>query len=136
MSDQPKEKKIIIDEDWKAQVQAEREILKHKQSGESSRQQQQPSDGPAAEEQLPPLPPASFPVLVSMLATQATLALGGESDHALGAGPQLDYAKHFIDLLAVVEEKTKGNLSQEEDAMLEDVLHQLRMLFVQAKTST
>ena len=39
-------------------------------------------------------------------------------------------AKHLIDTLAIIEEKTKGNLSTDESAMLTNVLHQLRMLYV------
>ena len=39
-------------------------------------------------------------------------------------------ARHYIDTLAVLDEKTKGNLDEEESAMLEQALHQLRMLFV------
>ena len=43
---------------------------------------------------------------------------------------QLDHAKHFIDTLGVLEEKTKGNLTSDEAAMLTNVLHELRLLFV------
>ena len=39
-------------------------------------------------------------------------------------------AKQTIDILVMLEEKTKGNLSEEESSMLVDVVHQLRMLFV------
>jgi hypothetical protein len=44
----------------------------------------------------------------------------------------LDSAKHSIDTLAVLEEKTKGNLEPEEKRALEEVLYRLRMAFVQA----
>ena len=43
---------------------------------------------------------------------------------------QLDVARHSIDMLAMLQEKTKGNLTSEEDEMLESALHQMRMLFV------
>ena len=45
---------------------------------------------------------------------------------------RLDLAKHAIDMLAVIEEKTMGNLSQQEASMLENILHQLRMAYVEA----
>ncbi|MFM7739659.1 MAG: DUF1844 domain-containing protein, partial [Planctomycetota bacterium] len=42
----------------------------------------------------------------------------------------LAMAKHLIDLLGVIEEKTRGNLSKDEAGMLEQMLHQLRVLFI------
>ena len=45
--------------------------------------------------------------------------------------PDLEAAKFNIDMLAMLEEKTKGNLSPEEAGLLEQTLHQLRMAFVQ-----
>jgi hypothetical protein len=39
-------------------------------------------------------------------------------------------ARHLIDLLGVIEEKTRGNLTADEAAMLEQMLHQLRMLYL------
>lgn len=45
---------------------------------------------------------------------------------------RLDLAKHAIDMLVIVEQKTKGNLVTEEAAILEAVLHQLRMAYVEA----
>lgn len=46
--------------------------------------------------------------------------------------PNLAYAKHSIDLLGMLEEKTRGNLSQEEKRMLENSLTELRFRYVQA----
>jgi hypothetical protein len=45
---------------------------------------------------------------------------------------RLDLAKHAIDMLGILEEKTKGNLAADEAAMLENVLHQLRLAYVEA----
>ncbi len=78
-----------------------------------------------------PFPEASFAMLITTLATQTTVALGqvgqeGEPEqHA-----DLKMAKHLIDTLDVLEQKTKGNLSSEESALLTNYLYQLRMLFV------
>jgi hypothetical protein len=41
-----------------------------------------------------------------------------------------DWAKHYIDTLSMLEEKTKGNLASDETEMLSAVLHELRMLFL------
>ena len=81
-------------------------------------------------EELPAPPPATFPLLVSMLGTQALAAMGQLRDLPDAPEPRLDYAKHYIDLLGLLEEKTKGNLSTEENDLLADWLHQLRMAFV------
>lgn len=125
--DAEKKPKIIIDEDWKSQVEAERDELKKKQdSAATSDAPTQPEGGGTAQ-----LPPVSFGLLVSSLATQTMAALGQMPDPVEGkAVVRLDYAKHHVDTLAMLQEKTKGNLTSEEEQMLEDVLHQLRMLYI------
>ena len=114
------EKKIIIDEDWKNKAQKEKETLKDTQ--ESPQQQERPT-----------LPPGDFNSLVSMLATQAMFAMGfiaTEKDKE----PQKDLmlAKFNIDMLESLEQKTKGNLTEQEQKLLTGALSQLRMGFVEA----
>jgi hypothetical protein len=48
--------------------------------------------------------------------------------------PDLDAAKHFVDLLGVLDEKTKGNLTPDEAAMIGAVAHELRLIYVGAKS--
>lgn len=121
-SDEPK---IIVDDDWKSQVQKEKEELS-KDAGQSA-------DEPAN----PQLPPASLEVLISTLSAQAMAALGFLPDPATGKPTvNRELAKHFIDILGVLEEKTSGNLSSEEQQLLTGSLHQLRMLFVNAPENT
>jgi hypothetical protein len=80
------------------------------------------------------IPPASFAILVSTLATQAMLSMGKAPNPVTNKTEvNADLAKHFIDTLGMLEEKTKGNLSKEEAGMLEAVLHELRMAFVTVK---
>ena len=112
------DKKIIIDEDWKSQVEREKEQLAHQEKAPPA----------AAAEQLPP---ASFVELVTMLATQALVSLG-QIPHPLSGQAELRpaEAKHFIDLLEVLEQKTAGNLGDDEQALLADALHQLRLGYV------
>ncbi len=79
----------------------------------------------------PELPQASFPTLVSLLASQAMAALGQIADpQTKQANVRLPMAKHFIDSLEVLQEKTKGNLSEIEAGMLENMLFELRLLYV------
>jgi hypothetical protein len=79
-----------------------------------------------------PLPPASFLFLVLSLRAQCEIQLGlmhyGEDDKP---EPDLVLARHTIDLLGVLLDKTKGNLSLEEHRMLENSLTELRFRYVQ-----
>jgi hypothetical protein len=77
------------------------------------------------------LPPANLSVLVQLLASQAMLAMGKmEVPGQPELKADLDAAKHFVDLLGVLEEKTKGNLTPDEAAMIGSVCHELRMIYV------
>lgn len=74
----------------------------------------------------------SFATLVLSLSTQALMCLG-EIPEAPGAEPQQDLAaaRNVIDLLGVLDQKTQGNLTEDEHALLERVLYDLRIRFVQ-----
>lgn len=110
------EPKIIIDEDWKDQVQKEKDQQDH----------QAPNQSGEAE-----IPEASFPMLVTALTTQALSAMGFVPDPVTGtADGNRPLAKHFIDSLGVLQEKTLGNLTNEENELLTESLHQLRMAYV------
>ena len=79
-----------------------------------------------------PLPPASFDFLVMSLRTQAEVQLGlidyGQKEKPR---PQLNMARHTIDLMGILLEKTKGNLALEELRLLENSLTELRFRYVQ-----
>jgi hypothetical protein len=80
------------------------------------------------------IPPASFSFLVSTLGAQAAVALGMAPNPLTNKTEvQPELGKHAIDTLTILEEKTKGNLSAEETQLLEAVLHQLRMAYLQQK---
>jgi len=78
------------------------------------------------------LPPATFTFLVLSLRAQAEMQLGlvtfGQEEKG---EPDLDLARHSIDMMAVLMEKTKGNLTIEERRLLENTLTELRFRFVQ-----
>jgi hypothetical protein len=80
-----------------------------------------------------PLPPPSFSFLVLSLRAQAETQLGllhfGEEDEK--PAPDLTLARHFIDLLGILVDKTKGNLSIDEQRLLENSLTELRFRFIQ-----
>jgi hypothetical protein len=82
----------------------------------------------------PELPPADFDFLVYSLRLQAELNLGllpsglpGEEDHE----PDFDLARHNIDLLSMLQQKTKGNLTPEEQSALDASVTELRFRFVE-----
>ena len=79
-----------------------------------------------------PLPPADFTTLINSLLVQVFFCLGRISDPS-GKNPEinLDLAKHHIDMLEVLDEKTKGNLTEDENKKLALALHEARMQYVQ-----
>ena len=87
-------------------------------------------------EAAPPMPPASFEFLVISLRWQAEMQLGMYGPAEGDRRQDLDGARHSIDLLGVLQEKTKGNLSWDEQRLLENSLTELRFRFVQAVEQT
>jgi len=127
MADQEnkEEKKIIVDEDWKQEAQREKEVLVAKEEADKEDKQK---DEPEARG---PLPEGNLAALISMLATQALFSLGllqvkGQEEKK----PDLELAKYNIDMLEILEEKTKGNLTEEEEGVLSTTLSELRMGYV------
>ncbi len=117
------EKKIIVDEDWKQEAQREKEVLAAQEEAEKKEQEEDVPRGP--------LPEGNFAALVSMLTTQALFALGllqikGQEKRQ----PDLELARYNIDMLETLEEKTKGNLTKEEQIVLANTLNDLRMGYV------
>jgi hypothetical protein len=87
---------------------------------------------PAQEETGFPMPPASFSFIVLSLRAQAEMQLGlMQFSEEEKQQPDLPLARHTLDLLSVLLEKTKGNLSLEENRLLENSLTELRFRFVQ-----
>ena len=128
MAEEKQEKKIIIDEDWKTQAQKEKEQLKNKEKIEKEEKQEDQAK-PAQQ----PLPKGDISTLISMLATQAMFAMGFiRTEKDKEPTVDLNMAKFNIDLLETLEEKTKGNLSDDEQKMLTDAVSQLRMGYVKA----
>ena len=80
-----------------------------------------------------PLPPPTFEFLVFSLKMQTEMRLGlmGAGEGGEG-GPDLAAARHSIDMLAMLVEKTRGNLSLEEQRLIENSLTELRFRYVQA----
>lgn len=116
------EKKIIIDEDWKSQVQAEKEAAHHERQG----QVEQPS---GAEE---PLPAPTLAFLASTLYLQGAIAMGLLPNPVSDKQPavHIGQARHAIELLTMLQQKTEGNRTPDESEEIEYMLHQLRLAYI------
>jgi hypothetical protein len=137
--------KLIIDEDWKSQVQAEKEALEREKRGSEQRGSEQPAASQTADQAASPgaersarahgpLPPATLAVLFTTLATQTLAALGQLAEPgAETVEVSLEEAQHFIDTLEMLEAKTAGNRTPEENHLLDNLLHELRLVFVDVR---
>jgi hypothetical protein len=115
------EKKIFIDEDWKSRVQAEKEQAEHERS----------APHPPEDASRGPLPPPTLTLLATTLGMQAMVAMGLVPDPASGKTQlQLNQARHLIDTIQLLQDKTQGNRTPDETSVLERLLHDLRMGYV------
>jgi hypothetical protein len=94
------------------------------------------SEEPEAETQEPPLqfPEINFATFIVSLNHSALLHLGAIEDPSSGTkNKNLPIAKQTIDILSMLQEKTSGNLSTEEESMLKNILYDLRIMYVKEK---
>lgn len=109
------EKKILVDDDWKSQARREKEQLSQQQT-------------PGREA----LPAPAFAEIVNLIVMQAMAGLGMlAAPGGQRIPPDLEVAKHFIDLLRVLEDKTKNNLAAEEKKLVDEILYEMQMRYVQ-----
>lgn len=139
MSETPEDQKkpeLQVDDDWKSRVKEEDAALEEKIASEKdvAPQEETASESEPVAEAVDPgqIPEANFSMLVGMFSTQAMVSLGVIPHPETGkAEKQLPLAKHFIDLLGVLEDKTVGNIDDAEQKMLNESLHNLRMAFIE-----
>jgi hypothetical protein len=124
MSEEPQPAKIIVDEDWKSRVQAEKETLSQKQSEEAA----PPRPEPPRESGLPP-PDLMF--IASTMYMQTLVSLGLVPNPVTGkATVQMQQAQHAIDTLDVLQRKTEGNRTGDESDAIDHMLHELRLAYI------
>jgi len=151
VADQDEERKVkVVDRRW---FTAEGELREPLEEKPATAREEGPQPEPVVEPAAPPepVPPdqgtsplagapkedsplhvpgqPGFVELVDTLAQPAVAFLSGQVP---GRGKDLDAARYYIDLLGVLETKTRGQLSLEEKSVLDDVLYQLRSLYVAA----
>lgn len=116
-----------VDEDWKKQVEQEK-VRETAKESKQQQQQQQPRG-------VPP-DPGGFTAFITGLTMQAMMAMGEMADPNTGMQREnLAEAQYLIDTLAMLQEKTRGNLNEQEAAAMEEAVYSLRMAYVR-KTSS
>ncbi len=117
-----------VDEDWKRRAQAEKELDALKAAPPSAAPA---AAGAAAAPRSDAKPNPLFGGLVESLASQALMFMGAMRDPMTGAAHQdIQQAQTMIDMLGMLEEKTRGNLAKEEAEMIKQILDEVRMHFV------
>ena len=123
MNDTGSDSGLHIDSDWKEEAAREKERLAEREKAGAQS---------AAAYNSSTIGGPSFLELINILAMQAAIALGGyQGPGGESIPPNHAAAKHHIDLLGLLEEKTKGNLTEEEKSALDRLLYELRMQYVQ-----
>ena len=168
-SGEPQKPRIVVDDDWKTQAQAEKkrlaEEVEKKQAAAAAAPAGDKAAGPAGDKAAGPgateagagggaaagaptreaaaqaaqarrLPAASFATHINSLVTQAFMAMGGMEDpRTKQRHLDLDVAKYHIDTLVVLEEKTKGNLTDDEKRLIDQGLYECRLQYVHVAQS-
>jgi hypothetical protein len=112
----------------------ERGELKEEGQEEEIKGEEKNEEPKREEPQKVPLPEVSLSSLVFSLSSSALLHLGEIADPQTGEKKEdFALAKHSIDTIGMLKEKTKGNLTEEEDKFLESILTDLRWRYVKAK---
>jgi hypothetical protein len=116
---------LHVDTDWKNQAQAEKEKLAAKVGDSAQPTTESADEGPS----MPTIAP-SFEIIVEQFAAQALMAMGAIPQPGGQKKVDVGLARFFIDSLAVLEDKTKGNLTASEQRALLTALTDLRMTYV------
>jgi hypothetical protein len=112
----PEKPRLVVDSDWKEQAERDKERL--------------------ARDAAPPpgrdLPPADFTTHAASLATQALIFMGAIANPITGkADIDFDQARYIIDTLGMLRDKTKGNLTADEQETIDNVLGELKLVWLQ-----
>lgn len=101
----------------------------------STPRQSQQAQQASQTEQAPPAPPINFLSFVYSMGTSALMLLGEKPEGMAGPAPNLAHAQEIIDILTMMETKTKGNLTGEEETLLQEMLYTLRIKYVEKASS-
>lgn len=106
-----------VNEEWKKTVQEKKETVGEEKPEQKTKQR---------------IPEASFNLFISSLVTQILINLGEvENPFNKKKEQNLDQAKFIIDTLQIIRDKTRGNLSDDEEKYLDTMLYDLRMRYIE-----
>jgi hypothetical protein len=112
-----------VDEDWIKEVENEKTKSEKEKPSPEKAESKSASKGPHE---------MNFTVFLSTMGLQAYVALGEIADPATNEKKvNVDQAKYMIDMLGLLDEKTKGNLNSEESKMLSSMLYELRTRYIE-----
>ncbi len=118
-----------VEESWKEQAEQEKRKVTEQVKAQPSQPAAQGKESPLVDAEG--LPQARFDLFLSGLVMEALVSLGDMAHPTTRRqAANLPQAKYLIDVLGILEEKTKGNLSVEEEKLLKDALYQLRMRYL------
>jgi hypothetical protein len=129
-----KDRRIFADENLDA-TETEKDDTAAPQE-DTATDSQPEAESPTEQQQEPPpqFPEINFATFVASLNASALLQLGAIEDPTSGQkNKNLPMAKQTIDILSMLQEKTTGNLSEEEENLLKNVLYDLRIMYVKEK---
>lgn len=111
----------------------EARLKREERKGEAEKKEETKEEREEGQRQDVPLPEVTFSNFVFSLTTQALIQLGEVQDPASRETMKsLPLAKQTIDLIAMLKEKTSGNLTKEEEALIDSALYDLRIRYVKA----
>jgi hypothetical protein len=129
-----KDRRIFAEENLDEGEKKEKEAPAAEQEKEA--ETTEANEKPDVGDQEPPLqfPEINFATFVASLNASALLQLGAIEDPTTGTkNKNLPMAKQTIDILSMMQEKTAGNLSEEEENLLKNILYDLRLMYVKEK---
>ena len=129
-----KDRRIFAEENADAEPKEEKETPPAEKEKEAKADETGKEPDPESQEPPPQFPEINFATFVASLNASALLHLGAIEDPASGTRDKsLPMAKQTIDILSMLQEKTVGNLSEEEESLLKNILYDLRIMYVREK---
>ncbi len=131
MTEEEKEKGFVIKD---KRVMNKDAIAEEGDAGADDAASETPESGGADDQAEMPLPEINFATFIASLNASALVNLGIIADPATGTKEKnLPIAKQTIDIMSMLQEKTKGNLTVDEESILKSILYDLKMMYVREK---
>jgi len=130
-----KDRRIFAEENRDQKEEKEKKETPDEKTADQSAAQAEAEEIPAEEEEpQTPLPEINFSTFIFSLNASALVHLGAIEDPASGKKVKnFPMAKQTIDILNMLEEKTRGNLNKDEENILKHILYDLRIAYVKEK---